>query len=88
VASQWHTFGASCNPATNTAAWWLDNSLYITAMTPDVLAIATQQHFYLILDCSSHKKKTPYSMLVRSAKAYVPEDAAPSHSVTSGDQMH
>jgi hypothetical protein len=69
--TQWHTFGASYNPANSQVTWWLDGEKTITAPAPP---IATKQHFYLIAGNQENKKRIPYLMYLRAVRAYVPED--------------
>ena len=70
--SQWHTFGASYDPTTKTATWWVDGVRQMGATSPYVPDIAAKQHFYLILSAQSHGKKTEHLMFVRGVRAYVP----------------
>jgi hypothetical protein len=72
--SQKHTFGGSYDPVHQTTAWWVDGVHQMSAGSPDVPAIAAQQHFYLILSAYSHGLNKPYSMSVSGVRAYVPLD--------------
>ena len=74
--SQWHTFGASYDPAGKTATWWLDGVRQMSATSPYVPDIAAKQHFYLIISAQSHGKKTEHLMFVRAVRAYVPSASA------------
>ena len=67
-----HTFGASYDPATKTAAWWVDGVRQMGATSPFVPDIASKQRFYLILSAQSHGKIKDYLMLVSGVRAYVP----------------
>ena len=72
-----HTFGASYDPRTQTVAWWLDGAK-LGNTKEKVPAIASQQHFYLIMSCQSHTSTkgngtgVDYTMLVRRVRAFVP----------------
>jgi hypothetical protein len=70
--SQKHTFGGSYDPIHQQVAWWVDGVQQMTAGSPDVPAVAVQQHFYLILSTWSHGLNVPYSMYVTGVRAYVP----------------
>jgi hypothetical protein len=69
--SQKHIFGGSYDPVRQTTAWWLDGVRQMIAGPPAVPAIATNQHFYLIISDQSHGLNVPYTMLISSVKAYV-----------------
>ena len=73
--SQWHTFGASYDPATKTATWWVDGVRQMSATSPYVPDIAAKQRFYLILGAQSHGKNKDYLMFVRSVRAFVPPNS-------------
>ncbi len=67
-----HWFGCSYNSKKATVTWWLDNRQQMSAGAPYVPHIATDQHFYLILDAASHGKNIPYTMYVSQVRAFVP----------------
>jgi len=52
--------------------WWLDGKKNVTATTPDVPAIAAQQHFYLIVGNQERKQRIPYLLYLKAVRAYVP----------------
>ncbi len=68
--TQWHTYGASYDPITSKVAWWLDGVKIVTASSPDVPAIAAQQHFYLLINNQTQGAGIPYTMYVAAVKAY------------------
>lgn len=70
--SKKHTFGASYDPLTQTATWWLDGVKQMSATAPYVPAIAAKQHFYLILSGQSHGKQKEHLTIVSGVRAYVP----------------
>ena len=70
--TQWHTFGASYDPVKSQVTWWLDGKKNVTATTPDVPAIAAQQHFYLIVGNQERKQRIPYLLYLKAVRAYVP----------------
>ena len=70
--SQRHTFGASYDPLTKTATWWVDGVRQMSATAPYVPDIAAKQRFYLIIGAQSHGKNTDYLMFVSAVRAYVP----------------
>jgi hypothetical protein len=70
--SQRHTFGASYDPLTKTATWWVDGVRQMSATSPYVPDIAARQRFYLIIGAQSHGKNTDYLMFVSAVRAYVP----------------
>lgn len=70
--SQTHTFGASYDPQTKTATWWVDGVRQMSATAPYVPDIAAKQRFYLILSAQSHGKDKEYLMFVSAVRAYVP----------------
>jgi len=70
--SKRHTFGASYDPLTQTATWWLDGVKQMSATAPYVPAIAAKQHFYLILSGQSHGKQKEHLTIVSGVRAYVP----------------
>jgi len=67
-----HTFGGSYDPIHQQTSWWVDGVQQMGAGSPDVPAIAMQQHFYLILSAATHGQALPYSMYVSGVRAYVP----------------
>jgi len=70
-----HTFGASYDPVHQTTAWWLDGVYQMSAGSPYVPAIATNQHYYPILSAYSISQNLPYTMYVSGVRAFVPLDA-------------
>jgi hypothetical protein len=72
--TQWHTFGASYDPVKSQVTWWLDGKKTVTTTTPNVPAIAAEQHFYLIVSNQEKKLHIPYLMYLRAVRAYVPAD--------------
>lgn len=70
--SKRHTFGASYDPLTKTATWWLDGVRQMSATSPYVPDIAARQHFYLILSGQSHGKQKEHLTFVSGVRAYVP----------------
>lgn len=63
-----HTFGASYDPVKNSVTWYVDGLKTLYAKAPPV---AVKQHFYLIINAATHKKKLPYLMYVSGVRAYV-----------------
>jgi hypothetical protein len=72
--TQWHTFGASYDPVKSQVTWWLDGQKTVSATSPYVPAVATKQHFYLIVSNQERKGHIPYLMYLRAVRAYVPPD--------------
>lgn len=70
-----HTFGASYDPKTQTATWWLDGVRQMSATAPHVPEVAARQRFYLILSAQSHRAKKDYLMFVSGVRAFVPPDS-------------
>ncbi len=70
--SKKHAFGASYDPLTKTATWWLDGVRQMSATSPYVPDIAARQRFYLILSAQSHGNKKEYLMFVSGVRAFVP----------------
>jgi hypothetical protein len=70
--TQWHTFGASYDPIKSQVTCWLDGKKTVSATTPYVPAIATRQHFYVIVSNQERKGRIPYLMYLRAVRAYVP----------------
>mgnify|MGYP001458646525 FL=1 len=73
--SKKHTFGASYDPLTQTATWWLDGVRQMSATAPYVPAIAAKQHFYLILSGQSHGKMKEHLTFISGVRAFVPPDS-------------
>jgi len=67
-----HTFGASYDPRTQTATWWLDGVRQMSATAPYVPEIAAQQRFYLIVSAQSHSQQKDYRMFLSRVRAFVP----------------
>jgi hypothetical protein len=70
--SQPHTFGASYDPVQPQVTWWVDGQQQMSAGAPYVPAVASRQHFYLILSGQSHGAKKPHDTFIRGVRAYVP----------------
>jgi hypothetical protein len=70
--AQQHTFGASFDPAQQKVTWWVDGRQQMSAGAPYVPAVATRQHFYLILSGQSHGARKPHRTFISGVRAYVP----------------
>jgi len=70
--SQKHTFGTSYDPVHQKVTKWVDGKLQMSAGDPYVPAIATRQHFYLIISAQSQGAKKPYLMYISGVRAYAP----------------
>ncbi len=72
-----HTFGASYDPIHQKVSWWVDGVYQMSTTSPYVPAVASEQHFYLLISAYSHGKNVPYSMHVSGVRAYIGPPAPP-----------
>lgn len=75
--SKLHTFGGSFDPRTHTVDWWVDGVRQMSAGSPFVPAVASRQHYYLILSAQARALKKPYLMFVSGVRAYAPPVTSP-----------
>lgn len=70
--SQIHRFGAGFDPKTLTITYWHNDQIQYVASGESVPAIARRQHFYIIMNATTHHRHLPYTMNVYRVRAFVP----------------
>ncbi len=68
--TQYHKFGASYNPINQTVSWYLDDIFQFTGIAPAVPLVGKRQNFYLLIWNQTHGANVPYSMYIKSVRAY------------------
>jgi len=64
-----HRYGVSYDPIENLVQWYVDD-VPTYSISPPPNSVITKDHFYVVLEASSHGAQTPYDMYVRYVTAY------------------
>jgi hypothetical protein len=71
--SQRHRFAAGFDPRTLKITFWYNDKIQYVASGKSVPEIARRQHFYVIMNASSHKLGLPYTLNIYRVRAFVPD---------------